>query len=120
MTIHQYLMKARQDDARRAGERDRLLLEARRASQARRQRPDPAAPARRMAQLLFRRMTQVPRGLPPSSEHIEESRVHTPVPPGSTPSTTASHPGPRSPACRYPAARPGLRHEHPAQRHPSR
>jgi len=26
MTIHQYLMKARQDDARRAGERVRLLL----------------------------------------------------------------------------------------------
>ncbi len=31
MTIHEYLMKAIQDDARRAGERDRLLLEARRA-----------------------------------------------------------------------------------------
>jgi hypothetical protein len=31
MTIHEYLMQARQDDARRAGERDRLLLEARRA-----------------------------------------------------------------------------------------
>jgi hypothetical protein len=31
MTIHEYLLKAIQDDARRAGERDRLLLEARRA-----------------------------------------------------------------------------------------
>ena len=31
MTIHEYLMKARQDDAPRAGERDRLLLEARQA-----------------------------------------------------------------------------------------
>ena len=37
MTIYEYLMKAVQDDARRAGERDRLLLEARRARRARRQ-----------------------------------------------------------------------------------
>jgi hypothetical protein len=47
MTIYEYLMKAVQDDARRAGERDRLLLEARRARRARRQRRVPAAPARR-------------------------------------------------------------------------
>ena len=47
MTIHEYLMKAIQDDARRAGERDRLLREARRARRARRQRLVPAAPARR-------------------------------------------------------------------------
>ena len=47
MTIHEYLMKAIQDDARRSGERDRLLLEARRARRARRQRLVPAAPARR-------------------------------------------------------------------------
>jgi hypothetical protein len=47
MTIYGYLMKAVQDDARRAGERDRLLLEARRARGARRQRLVPAAPARR-------------------------------------------------------------------------
>ena len=32
MTIHQYLMQAGKDDARRAGERDRVLLEARRAA----------------------------------------------------------------------------------------
>ena len=38
MTNYEYLMKAVQDDARRAGERDRLLLEARRARRARRQR----------------------------------------------------------------------------------
>ena len=38
MTIHEYLVKAVQDDARRAGERDRLLREARRARRARRQR----------------------------------------------------------------------------------
>jgi hypothetical protein len=51
-TRHDYppvLMKACKDDAQRAGERDRLLLEARRASKACRQRPDPAAPARRLA-----------------------------------------------------------------------
>jgi len=42
VVVHQYLMKARQDDARRAGERDRLLLEGRRARGARRQRPGPA------------------------------------------------------------------------------
>jgi hypothetical protein len=43
MTIHQYLMQAVQEDARRAGERDRLLLEARRTRKARCERPDPAA-----------------------------------------------------------------------------
>jgi hypothetical protein len=47
MTIHEYLMKAVQDDARRAGERDRLLRAARQARRARRQRLVPAAPARR-------------------------------------------------------------------------
>ena len=49
MTIHQYqyLMKSVQDDARRAGERDRLVREARRARRARRQLLVPAAPARR-------------------------------------------------------------------------
>ena len=61
MTIHQYLMKACQDDAQRAGERDCLLLEARRARAARGQRPDPAAPPKRLAQLLFRRMPRLPR-----------------------------------------------------------
>ena len=45
MTIAEYLMKAVQDDARRAGELDRLLLEARRARKARRQHLAPAAPA---------------------------------------------------------------------------
>ena len=46
MFIHEYFVKAVQDDARRAGERDRLLREARRARRARRQRLVPAAPAR--------------------------------------------------------------------------
>ena len=43
MTIHQDLIRAIQDDAQRAGERDRLLLEARRARKTRRPRPDPGA-----------------------------------------------------------------------------
>ena len=51
MTIHEYLVKAVQDDARRAGERDRLLLEARRARRARRQRLVPDAPARRRTEM---------------------------------------------------------------------
>jgi dihydrofolate reductase len=51
MTIYEYLMKAVQDDARRAGERDRLLREARRARKARRQRLLPAAPARRRTEM---------------------------------------------------------------------
>jgi hypothetical protein len=57
MTIHHCLMRASQDDAKRAGERDRLLLEVRRARITRRQRARPAAPARRIARLLFRRAT---------------------------------------------------------------
>jgi hypothetical protein len=52
-----YLSKAIQDDARRAGERNRLLLEARRARQARDHDPGPAAPVRRWARLLARRAT---------------------------------------------------------------
>jgi len=57
MNIRRGLIKASQDDARRAGERDRLLLEARRARIACRQHSGPAAPARRLARLLFRRAT---------------------------------------------------------------
>ena len=57
MTIHQYAMKAIQDDAQRAGAQDCVLLEARRARVARRPRPGPAPPARRLARLLFRRAT---------------------------------------------------------------
>lgn len=55
MIIHQYVSKAVQDDAQRAGERDRVLLEARRVRMARRERTVPAAPVRRMARLLLRR-----------------------------------------------------------------
>ena len=56
-TMHQYLARAIQDDARRAGERDRLHLEAQRAREPRRPRAGPAAPVRRLARLLFRRAT---------------------------------------------------------------
>jgi len=56
MTFHHYLSKAVQDDAQRAGERDRLLLKARRARVARRLRAGPAA-VQRLTRLLFRRAT---------------------------------------------------------------
>ena len=55
--MRQYLMKTIQDDARRAGERDRLHLEAQRARTPRRPPADPTAPVRRLARLLFRRAT---------------------------------------------------------------
>jgi hypothetical protein len=55
MIIHQYVSQAVQDDAQLAGERNRLLLEARRARRARRERVVHAAPVRRMARLLLRR-----------------------------------------------------------------
>lgn len=58
MTIHHYLMRASQDDAKRAGERDRLLLEAQRARITHRRRARPAATARRIARLLFRRAAE--------------------------------------------------------------
>ena len=51
MTMYECLMKAVQADARRAGERDRLLREARRARKARRQRLVPAAPARSQTEM---------------------------------------------------------------------
>ncbi len=57
MVIHQYVSKAVQDDAPRAGERNRLLLEARRARMPRPKRVVSAAPAgRRLARLLLRRV----------------------------------------------------------------
>jgi len=57
MSIHEGLMKAVKDDARRAGEQDRLLLEALRARPARRPRAGVAAPVWRLARLMFRRAT---------------------------------------------------------------
>jgi len=43
MTFHEYLAKARQDDAQQAGERDRLLRTARRARRTRRHHTGPTA-----------------------------------------------------------------------------
>lgn len=57
MSIHKALMNACQDDARRAGERDRLLLEARRANLTRRGRAGPIAPVKSMATLVLHRAT---------------------------------------------------------------
>ena len=55
MIIHQYVSKAVQDDAQRAGEQNRLLLEARRARMPRPKRVVSAAPARRLVRLLLGR-----------------------------------------------------------------
>lgn len=55
MTINQGLMQVRKDDARRAGERDRALLEARRAGVTRRPGAGLAALVTRGAWLLSRR-----------------------------------------------------------------
>jgi hypothetical protein len=56
MTFHEYLSKAVQRDAQQAGERDRLLRVARRGSHDTPGRVGPAAPVRRLARLLFRRV----------------------------------------------------------------
>ena len=56
MTFHEYMSKAVQDDAQLAAERKRLLLVARRAHMARRERMSPTVPVRRLARLLFRRV----------------------------------------------------------------
>jgi hypothetical protein len=55
MILHEYLAKARQHDAQRAGDRDRLIQKARQGRTARRHRAGPAARARRLARLIFRR-----------------------------------------------------------------
>ena len=55
MIIHQHVAKAVQDDAPRAGDRNRLLLEARRARMPRPKRIVSAAPARRLVRLLLGR-----------------------------------------------------------------
>jgi len=49
MIIHQYVSKAVQDDAQLTGERNRMLLEARRARKPRRERVTSATPTRRLA-----------------------------------------------------------------------
>ena len=55
MIIHQHVSKAKQDDARLAGERNRLILEARRAGTPRPKRLVLAASAGKLARLLLRR-----------------------------------------------------------------
>jgi hypothetical protein len=55
MVIHQYVSKAVQDDAQRVGERDRVLLEARRARMARSKPVVSAVPVTRLVRLLLRR-----------------------------------------------------------------
>jgi len=55
MTIYEQLIKARQDDARRAVERDRLRREARQARMPSHRRAGPVAPARRLVRLIPRR-----------------------------------------------------------------
>lgn len=56
-TLHEYLTTAVQDEAQRAGERHRLLLEARRARRTRLQRPAAAGAAKRFARFWFRKAT---------------------------------------------------------------
>jgi hypothetical protein len=68
MSIHEGLRKAVQDDARRAGEHDRLLLEARRARTIGRQPAGLAAAARRLAAILRRTTAQPPVTLPSPGE----------------------------------------------------
>lgn len=57
-TISEYVIKARADDARRAGERDRLLLEVRRTRMTIHRRPFPVV---RLANLLSRRARAIRR-----------------------------------------------------------
>lgn len=54
MTIHHGLIQAIRDDAQRAGERDRVLLEARRAGLTRRRGAGLVASVTRGARLLSR------------------------------------------------------------------
>ena len=72
MSLQHQLMKTCQDDAARAGERDRLRLEVKRARLTLRHRPGPDAMARRLIRLLLlRRVTTAPRTLPPLSRPLE-------------------------------------------------
>jgi hypothetical protein len=55
MTIRQSMWEVVQDDARRAGDRDRMLLEARRARMAGRRHAAPGTWVSRLTRTLFRR-----------------------------------------------------------------
>lgn len=56
MTFHEYLAKARQEDAQQAGERDRLLQEAQLAHGGLSRTTARAGRARRLARLILRRL----------------------------------------------------------------
>lgn len=86
MTIRQYLIEACQDDARRAGERDRLLLEAPPGASYRRpgKAPGPAAGpsgGRRAAALpgLTRANRTKPGPPPPSRRLARREPQHSPA-----------------------------------------
>ena len=85
MTIRQDLIEAFQDDARRAGEQNRLLLEARRARRARRQRPALATPVWRLRHMLARRATASPRRFPASPGQTGQGQVSAPISSASSP-----------------------------------
>ena len=55
MSLHVYLMRAYEEDAQRAGECDRELLEAQRSRLASLPCAVPSAAPRRLARLMFRR-----------------------------------------------------------------
>ena len=55
MSLHEYLMRTYEEDARRAGELDRELLAARRSRLASLPCAVPGAGPRRLARLRFRR-----------------------------------------------------------------
>jgi hypothetical protein len=63
MTIHHYLVQAGQDNAQRAGERDRLLLEARRLGLTRR-------PGAGLAALVMRGVRLVSRWTGPAQDRL--------------------------------------------------
>jgi hypothetical protein len=82
MALHHQLMNCRSGRRPAVRERDRLLLDTRRARGALRPRPDPDAAAWRLIRLLSRRVAVAQRTFRASPEQIAESRVHTSLPPG--------------------------------------
>ena len=70
MTIHHYLMQACKDDAQRAGERDRVLLEARRVSLKRR-------PGASLVALFTRGARLLSRWTSPAQNRLEKQAMPT-------------------------------------------
>jgi hypothetical protein len=75
-TISEYIIKAREGDARRAGERDRLLLEVRRARMTMRRRPSLAV---RVAHLVARWARAIRRQTLGAGAQSTGSSSHTPA-----------------------------------------